>query len=420
MAIKHITASNFKSFKELDVELSKFNVLIGPNAAGKSNFVGVFQFLKDIVDSGLKDAIFLQGGVEYFRNTRIGYSEPFTLKIVSDRNVEFALFEQNRRKKLLWIEGSEATYEFAVQFRKDNSEFDVMKDELTIKCDFREAEIIDLKESRKLGNGTFRISNQNGELKYEVDSSNPVVRDYDQFPAITGIKGLPAKTLLLEKEWAVAFPSKGRFDTYVDDIASYDFDPKQLKKPISLIGKSELTSDGSNLALVLTQILKDKEKKRKFSNLVRDVLPFVEDLSVTRFADNSLITEFREVYSRGTSLPASFMSDGTVNIVALVIALYFEDNSIAVIEEPERNVHPYLISKVVGMLKEVSDKKQIIVTTQNPEMVRHANLEDMLLISRDKQGFSQVTRPSEKVGVRTFLEHEIGFEELYVQNLLGA
>ncbi|MGY4688173.1 AAA family ATPase, partial [Petrotoga sp. DB-2] len=73
---------------------------------------------------------------------------------------------------------------------------------------------------------------------------------------------------------------------------------------------------------------------------------------------------------------------------------------------------------VVQMLKEASQKKQIIVTTHNPEMVRHTDLESILLISRDKEGFSTISRPFEKEEVKTFLKNEIGIEELYVQNLL--
>ena len=44
MTIKTIHVKNFKSFKELHVDLGKFNVLIGANASGKSNFIRVFEF----------------------------------------------------------------------------------------------------------------------------------------------------------------------------------------------------------------------------------------------------------------------------------------------------------------------------------------------------------------------------------------
>jgi hypothetical protein len=41
-------------------------------------------------------------------------------------------------------------------------------------------------------------------------------------------------------------------------------------------------------------------------------------------------------------------------------------------------------------------------------------------VFRDKQGFSEIFRPGEKDAVKVFLQNEIGIEELYIQNLLGA
>ncbi len=91
-----------------------------------------------------------------------------------------------------------------------------------------------------------------------------------------------------------------------------------------------------------------------------------------------------------------------------------------VIEEPERNIHPYLISKIVEMMVDVSERlnKQIIVTTHNPEVVRYTDIDNILLVYRNDKGFSQISRPAEKEEVKIFLENEMGIEELYVQNLL--
>ncbi len=55
--MKRIVVANFKSFSELDVEQSAFNVVIGSNAAGKSNFVSIFKFLRDIAKQGIVNAI---------------------------------------------------------------------------------------------------------------------------------------------------------------------------------------------------------------------------------------------------------------------------------------------------------------------------------------------------------------------------
>ncbi len=71
------------------------------------------------------------------------------------------------------------------------------------------------------------------------------------------------------------------------------------------------------------------------------------------------------------------------------------------------------------MMKESSAGKQIMITTHSTEVVKHAAIEDLLLVSRDTEGFSVISRPADKEEVRTFLENEIGIEELYIQNLLG-
>jgi len=73
----------------------------------------------------------------------------------------------------------------------------------------------------------------------------------------------------------------------------------------------------------------------------------------------------------------------------------------------------------MGMMKEAAEKKQVMVTTHSTEVVKYATLDDILLISRDSEGYSVISRPGDKEEVKAFLENEIGIEELYVQNLLG-
>ena len=183
--------------------------------------------------------------------------------------------------------------------------------------------------------------------------------------------------------------------------------------------KSELEENGQNLSVVLKGILADPERKRKFSNLIRDLLPFVEDLKTDRLADGSLMLKLSESYQGDEYFPASLISDGTVNAIAAVIALYFEEKNLVIIEEPERNIHPHLISGLVEMMKDAARNKQIIVTTHSPEVVRQAGVEDLLLISRDKEGFSTISRPAEKHDVQIFLENDLGLDEVFIQELWG-
>lgn len=238
----------------------------------------------------------------------------------------------------------------------------------------------------------------------------------DIFPPFLREEKLPEHTLLLETPYFLIPPLEGIFS----EISIYDFDPKLPKKATPITGKAELEEDGNNLSIILKNITENIERRRKLLNLVKDLLPFVENLDVEKFADKSLLFKLKESYFKTQYLPASLISDGTINMTALIVALYFEEKPFVIIEEPERNIHPSLISKVVEMMRDASQtqKKQIVVTTHNPEFVKYAGLENILLVSRNEDGFSTVSRPADKEEVKTFLKNDIGIEELYIQNLL--
>jgi predicted ATPase len=418
MTIKKIKVANFKSFKAMEIELGDLNVLIGPNASGKSNFVEIFRFLRDIATHGLNNAVSLQGGIDFLRNVKTGSSEDFSMQITYDSKTISVI---RKREGVIGVKPFEVVYEFHISFMKKKN-FEISRDKLAARYDFLPLPDNWPRKNPKipqenLGSGKMELSNVEGEIRLNLELPKSVpIKDEDIFPPfLTEIK-MPARTLLLETPFFQVIPP---FEKFFDDISLYDFDPKLPKKGVPITGKMELDENGTNLAIVLKNILEDKEKKRKFANLLKDILPFLDKLEVEKFMDKSLLLKASEIYSP-TYFPASFLSDGTINIVALILVLYFEKKPIIIVEEPERNIHPFLISKVMSMFKEASKKKQIIITTHNPEIVRFADLKDILLISREKDGFSVVSRPGEKKGVKTFLEHEIGVEELYVQNLLGV
>ena len=101
MAIKRIKIQNFRSFRDVEIELGDLNVVIGANASGKSNFIQIFRFLRDIAQSGLKNAISMQGGVEYLRNLNLGADEDFSVQVVADADVR--LTRLRRKEELIRI-----------------------------------------------------------------------------------------------------------------------------------------------------------------------------------------------------------------------------------------------------------------------------------------------------------------------------
>jgi len=413
MAIKRIEARNFKSFKKLGIELGELNVVVGANASGKSNFVSIFEFIRDIESEGLDNAISRQGS-EYFSNIGVGSSRTVSVKLVSTPEIKFGF----KISDDVFARNEQESYEFSIFVDSRKTGFNITKDKLTLKLVFNPWDIEKKKpeEKKVLGMGQFIIRSLNGKVSVKLEKPKGLKgKAPDIFPSFLK-QEIPPKTLLISTPYFFIPPSAGRD---FSDFAIYDFNPKHSKKAVPIAGKSDLENDGSNLSLVLKKIVEDKNKKRKFSNLIKDLLPFVDDLETEKFADKFLLFKLREKYFKDIYFPASFISDGTVNISALLVALFFEQKPLTIIEEPERNVHPYLISKVMDIMKDASKNKQIIVTTHSPEVVKHAGLENILLVSRDKDGFSNISKPSEKKEVKIFLKNQMGLDELYIQNLLG-
>lgn len=419
MAIKRIKISNFKSFDEINLELGNFSVLIGANASGKSNFLQVFRFLRDLADFGLESAILMQSGIEYFRNLNIGSSKNFSIEVTSDTRESYMAPEEK-----LAIEGYETTYGFTLKFT-GVSRFEIIEEKLLQKCNFYRQPEQRKPTTEKVGEGEILVYRKGNEGSFSLNPPKGLVIDSDKILElnwtkrfISDPKSLSSKTLFIKNLFF--FFIGGALKHNISSISTYDFDPRLSKKAQAITGKAELQEDGSNLAIVLRNIIRSGNSRRKLFNLLRETLPFITDLRIETFADKSLLFKIRESYSGMRFLPASLLSDGTINVTALIIALYFGEKPLVIIEEPDRNVHPYLISKIVGMMREASKTKQVIITTHNPQIVKYADIKDILLISRNKQGLSTIHRPSESKEIKTFLENEIGIEELFEQNLLGV
>lgn len=432
MAIKRIRVSNFKSFDTLDLELGNLNVLIGANASGKSNFLQIFKFLRDITQHGLKNAISLQGGVEYFRNSIIDPATPFSLEIVyqiQSREKEWttpSVTNSQVNKSPISRHFYESVYKFSLEFTKEEQSFRVVEDVLIRKlkfCDAQELQSsIDKKKIEEMSSGIMTFANIDGKIEYKFTPEKvvPELQEaasslfdasilFDMMPRLS-----PQMLFMETSHFDIMYP----FGQSLHRVPIYDFDPRLPKKASPLTGKADLEEDGNNLAIVLKNIIEDEETRRKFFNLARYLLPFIEDLRVEKFADRYLIVTVQEKYNPNFYLPASFMSDGAINLLAFIVALYFEEKPLIIIEEVEKNIHPRLIARAVDMLKEASAQKQIIVTTHHPELVKHVALKNLLFVTRDKNGFSTISKPSKKEGVRTFLKNEIGIDELYIQDLL--
>ena len=412
--LKKIKVKNFKSFRESELIFNEFNVIIGSNASGKSNFIQIFTFLKHIKEHGLENAISLQGGVENLTNITIGTSKALSIEISFDVNSRYAGRDIIRHRKP--FEGSVKTidYKFSIKF-ESSKKYKIIEDCITFHID-----ITDKKVPDKKCQGTITVSKIKEKLKTDLDFPKKIeIKNNDIIPDFIRNEKPKASELLFESSLLVTpsfiYPSWGEF---INDLKIYDFDPKLSKNIVSIAGKSELESDGSNVSIVLRDVINAKDTKRKYMNLIKELLPFMDTIKIQKFSDKSLFFKVKEKYFDNYYLPSFLLSDGTISIISLVLALYFEDNRLAIIKEPERNIHPKLLVKLIEMMKETCRQKQIIITTHSPEIVSCAGIENIITISRDREGFSQIEKPINNERIKKFLENEISVSDMYVDNVL--
>lgn len=423
MKIKYIHVKNFKSFGEQIINLENLTILLGANASGKSNTVSIIRFVNNIILYGLDDAISLLGGINYAINATIGKNESMYLKFILDlHDEEWIRIVNQKEGRGLWLE--EIVSEFEIIPYKRGMGYKIGAERLEIK--YTTCEIINEKEKKECEKTTGRytiVYEKNGnkvkshildetsydeeELKYGMGAE--FISD------IVNEEGKERKELILNK---LDFMMPPMFNAN-SFIKIYDFDPRLMKASSSITSKRRLEEDGSNIANILQLILRSKSKKKKLLNLLCDSLPFIEQIDVQNNVDKSVSYRIKEKYNNKTFY-SDFLSDGTVNMLALIIALYFEvESGIIIIEEPERNLHPQLMSKIVEMAKEVSKEKQIIITTHNPELVKYSDINDILFAKRTVEGFTQISRPSDNSMVQQFIDSDLGIDDLFVKGLLG-
>jgi predicted ATPase len=415
--IRKIQISNFKTFCKAEIHLDLFNVIIGSNAAGKSNFIAILQFLKDIAEVGLRDAVSLQGGSPLLRN--LALSAPATLSLecevdLGEKRVTMSFCES--RDVTIEATVQSCAYRMALELLDDT--FHIQKESFHGLCDFLSCE--NGKETCTLGKGTILLERGEDGIPHPEVSPNEIARRIDFGTRV--IHPLRPDESVLERP--VFFPPLSPLTYQVADLfrslAIFDLDPGLAKRAAVVTGKSSLSSDGSNLSLALRRIIEDPVQRRKMMLLLTDLLPFIEEIHVEKIGDRTLLTSIVESYTHTKSLPAPLLSDGTIQVIALVIALYFEERSPLVFEEPGRNIHPALISQIIEMMQDVATRqgRQIIITTHNPEIVKYAGADHVILLQRDDRGYSILSRPGDHEEIRAFLE-TMGIEELYIQNLLS-
>lgn len=427
MKIENIEVSNFKCFKHIKLDLNKFNVIIGKNASGKSNIINIIKFIKDMLTNGIDQAIDLQGGINYLYNTSIKTNEPikvaFTINTFNEdifRKMKLLLPNKN-----IMLEKYKVS--LIIQPNKKGSGYKIIENKLEIFYLMlkRKAMKKIKQEKREYGLDKYKIIDKfkqtccekNGKLneifsKTIDENISKKLRIHREIFLSKSIDGENEKCLL-----ANYIPVLFLFSsTGAEDIKIYDFNPKNLKSASIISRQKILEEDGSNIANVLQRILKNSEEKKRFLMILKKFMPFIEDISTEKSFNKSMYFKVKE--NNNNDLPSVLLSDGTVNIIAIIIALYFEkNNDVVIIEEPEKNIHPKLANQLVDLMKDIVYKKQIIITTHNTQLLSSVELKDIIYVYRNKNKFSEIERPNNNHKVKMFIKNELDIGDLFYDGL---
>lgn len=426
MQIKNLSVKNFKSIKNVELSFNSLTLIVGANASGKSNLINVFRFISNIMTMGIDNAIALQGGIPYLSNASLQKGTPIEIAFTVDLSHEGWIKRSDLRT--IGFEVKEINCHFIIQPNLRGYGYHISSDELsfTFNC-------VQVNQNVKKEDKYFSLD-ENLTLQFERKASTSTVQPKFIFSSNSSFDEKTKNEI--EKDTTSRFFSMlanedkkelmlYRISVLLPPIFSdsnfiriFDFDPKELKKASSMASIRRLNEDGSNLASVLQSILRTKDNKRKLTSLLKEFLPFINGITIENNLDKSFSYKIQEQFSN-KSFHANFLSDGTVSVLAIIIALYFEsDSNIVILEEPERNIHPKLLANLLNSADEVSLDKQVIITTHNPELLKHTNIENICLIKRDDSGFSSVLYPKESVIVNHFLQNDLGIDDLFVQNML--
>jgi predicted ATPase len=401
--VQRLILRNFRSFKEVDMELRPLNIVVGANASGKTNLVQAFRFLRDIARHGLENAVALQGGAEYLTNLNSPGARECHIEIVFTPHLTLRRVSTDRSQQDIKV--NEVRHSLTIRTVRRTNSANIVQEQLEVRyiSGVNHENLLLTREGR-----TVRIEALPSTL-YSLSS-------FKGRRLRLGVN--PNTSLMLPASLLSGLPPS----FYDESIAIYDFSPKLAKQAVPISSHYALSEDGANLPLIVQQILRSPRGRERLLRLLRMVLPYIKQLLVTTPFGQHVSLQIQETYFDRRTLPAALLSDGTVEVVALIVAMFFSpfNPQLLIFEEPDRHLHPGVMSALMALFHEASENTQLLITTHNPALVRQADVSDLLLVERDSEGNSVLKRPADSQSVRIFLEEQLGLDYLLTQNLLGA
>ena len=351
--------------------LEPLNVLIGPNASGKSNLFEALSLLQ-AAPGDLQAPIRLGGGVrewlwkgatESYKAT-IDVTLPYPLPVLeqvmpiryrlsfTEVGGRFFLIDESLESEKPWAPGSDKPYIFySYDFQGGQPMIDVVT---PVEGDRYER----------------RLKREDVQPDQSILSQR---RDPFLYPELTSLNSL--------------FQSMGFYRDWNFGHLSLPRSPQRTD-----LYQNALAEDASNLSLVLSELLNRPGTKERILEGMRAFYPSFKDVTVPVTGGTVQVFFHEEGIHR--AIPATRLSDGSLRYLCLlVVLLHPEPPNVICIEEPELGLHPDIIPEVAKLLIEASKRSQIFVTTHSDILVDAlSEVPEAVVVCEKVDGATQLRR----------------------------
>ena len=178
-----------------------------------------------------------------------------------------------------------------------------------------------------------------------------------------------------------------------------------------------LEPNASNLAIVLND-LQHRGLKSRLIELMKSFSGSVEDLTIRIYGGSAQIY----LHERGlsTPIPAKRLSDGTLRFLCLLAILcHPSPPPLICLEEPEMGQHPDIIRTIAGMLVDASERTQLIVTTHSDHLVSAlAGTPEAVIVCEKESGSTRLRRLNAEKLEKWLADYTLG--ELWMSGEIGG
>lgn len=347
-AVQKLTLANFLSYGKETLDLLPLNVVIGPNASGKSNLLEALAVLRAAalnLAAGLRDG----GGVgDYIgKNTEAEYS--FSIIAVvgyrplldqsANLRYEITVDERNQRP---WL-----TSEHIFLVDTSGNLLGYTQDDYTVYFHlFGEVLIRQFTVGETSPAKVLREINPDDLQRDQSILSQR--RDPELYPELTYLAEIFSRIVIF-REWTFGTRTKVRL-------------PQPADLPTDF-----LVPDASNLALVLHEMAQRSTTRKKLIDYLQRFYSSAQHIS-TKIQGGTVQLFIEE--ANDILVPATRLSDGTLRYLSLLAILcHPTPPPVVCIEEPELGLHPDIMPTIAELLLDASQRTQLIVTTHSDALV---------------------------------------------------